>query len=371
MRAPSKKLIFFSLVAVVVAILLYRSRGSIALADFDWSRLGTAIARARPDLLFLSLLGIYGAYALRAARWKLLSRYLDRANFANIFSGTLIGFTAIFLLGRAGEPIRPLLIAKKEDVPVSSAFGIYVLERVFDMASTGVIAALALLAAPRLLAESESNPLLKVARTGGIFLLLSLAAGIGFLVYFRFHGAMLIQRRVDAWRAENRLQGWRGRLAGLLQGFSEGLHSIRTWADLTAAVSLSAAHWVLIAFLYYWVALAFGGRLAELGMDGALLVLAFTMVGSAVQLPAVGGGSQAASFLAYTAIYGVEKEPAAAAAIVLWLVTFAGATLAGVPLLLREGWSMGELRQLAREEADAEARGGHLDELRKPGDRLT
>jgi len=36
-----------------------------------------------------------------------------------------------------------------------------------------------------------------------------------------------------------------------------------------------------------------------------------------------GRGSQVASFLAYTAIFGVESEPAAAASIVLWLVTFA------------------------------------------------
>src|SRR5258708_36665384 len=52
------------------------------------------------------------------------------------------------------------------------------------------------------------------------------------------------------------------------------------------------------------------------------LVMAFTLVGSAVQLPGVGGGSQVAAFLAYTAIFGVEKEPAAAAAIVMWLITF-------------------------------------------------
>ena len=86
---------------------------------------------------------------------------------------------------------------------------------------------------------------------------------------------------------------------------------------------------------------------------GAMLVLAFTMVGSTLQLPGVGGGSQVASFLAYTVVFGVEKEPAAAASIVLWLVTFAASSLAGVPLLIKEGFSMRELSRIAREEEEA------------------
>jgi hypothetical protein len=68
----------------------------------------------------------------------------------------------------------------------------------------------------------------------------------------------------------------------------------------------------------------------------------------------VGGGSQAGSFIAYTTIFGVQSEPALAAAIVLWLISFAMCSLAGVPLLLRAGWSLGELRQMAKREEAAE-----------------
>jgi hypothetical protein len=76
-----------------------------------------------------------------------------------------------------------------------------------------------------------------------------------------------------------------------------------------------------------------------------------------VQLPGVGGGSQLACFLAYTTIFGVEKEPAAAAAILIWLITFAGCSLAGVPLLIHEGMSLGELRRLAEQEEEEVERG--------------
>jgi len=106
-------------------------------------------------------------------------------------------------------------------------------------------------------------------------------------------------------------------------------------------ISYSAAHWFLVLLVYLWVSHSFGGTLGTISLGDAMLVMAFTLVGSAVQLPGVGGGSQVAAFLAYTAIFGVEKEPAAAAAIVMWLITFAASSLAGVPLLIHEGFSLG------------------------------
>jgi hypothetical protein len=70
-------------------------------------------------------------------------------------------------------------------------------------------------------------------------------------------------------------------------------------------------------------------------------------------LPTVGGGSQLASILAFTTIVGVEKEPATAAAIALYLVTFAACSLVGAPLLAHEGLSLGKLRELAEHEKEA------------------
>ena len=45
----------------------------------------------------------------------------------------MIGFTAITLFGRAGEFVRPYLIAVKEKVPVTSQMAAWVLERIFDL----------------------------------------------------------------------------------------------------------------------------------------------------------------------------------------------------------------------------------------------
>ena len=363
MRKSLRQILLVVLVVGVLGVLAYRSRSLIGLEGFSWSRLGETIAQARPLPLVISLATIYVAYALRALRWVQLGRALGKLRFASVYNSTIIGFTAVFLLGRAGEPVRPLLIARKDRISVSSAFGIYVLERVFDIAATVVIAGLGLLVFSPASLPAGSRSLMMSARTTGTGLLVGLLAVVAFLVYFRFHGAGALERRLADW---HRRPGWHARAAGVFLGFAEGLQGMRSFGDLLLVVGYTAVHWAVIVGIYLWVPHSFGGRLGELDLGGALLVLAFAMVGSTLQLPGVGGGAQLASFLAFTGIFGVEKEPAAAASVVLWLVTFAGCSLAGVPLLIREGWSMGELRRLAREEKDAEALGTHVSSESTP-----
>lgn len=353
MRAGSRKLLFTVIGLTILAVLVYRSRGMIHLQDFSGQRLLDSIREARLSLLLLSVVAIYACYALRALRWERFSRYLGPSEFWSVYRMTLAGFAALFLLGRAGEPVRPLLIARKERLPISGMFGIYFLERLFDTACTAAIAALALALFPNFgQGDSSAGSMAAIARTTGRILFAGLAAAIAFLVYFRLHGAAFLDRRLGAWR--ERGGGW-AKFAGIVTGFSHGLQAIRTFGDLLMAVVYSAAHWALAAMVYLWIPQSFGGKLGAIGFSGAMLVLAFTMVGSTLQLPGVGGGSQLASFLAFTTVFGVEKEPAAAAAIALWLVTFAACSVTGVPLLIHEGWSIGELRRAAeREESAAE-----------------
>jgi hypothetical protein len=117
-----------------------------------------------------------------------------------------------------------------------------------------------------------------------------------------------------------------------------------------------------VVLIYLWVSQAFSGAFVHSDMNfwGAMLLLAVTLVGSVLQLPGIGGGAQIASIVALTAIFGVKEEPAIAIAVVLWIITFASCTLAGIPLLIHEGMSFGDLRKLARAEAEAEQAGKHV-----------
>src|SRR6202451_2576540 len=385
MSSSSRKILLAVIVVAVLGFIIYRSSGFINLAGFSGAKLWSVARNANPYYLLLSLVGIYVCYALRSARWQVFQSNLGPSNFWTIYRLTLAGFASIFLLGRAGEPIRPLLLARKERLPVVSPllppparaanpirplllarkerlpvadmFGLYFLERLFDTACTAIIAGLGLV-----LFESHSHTisgeagastskLEAAARTTGSLLFIGVIGAIIFLVYLRLHGTAMLERRTQSWRDAG---GWRAKVGAILMGFARGVQTIRTWRELALAIFYSALHWVGVALLYVWISHSLGGRLASIGFGDALLILAFTLVGSAIQLPGVGGGSQVACFLAYTAIFGVENEPAAAAAILIWVITFAGVALVGVPLLIHEGMSLGELKRLAEGEKQRE-----------------
>ena len=358
-RTVRRLLIGFVILAALVA-LAYQSRHKLHLADFTWRKLIHSVGQANVWLLLLSVVAIYGCYALRALRWQRFCRYVGPTNFLNTYTGTLMGFAAVFVLGRAGEPVRPLLLARKERLPASSMFGIYFLERFFDFAAAAVLACLSLLVFPKALSDAGADTSwVDNARKGAWVLLGMMLVLIVLLVYYRLHGAGAVYRRREGWRAAGSM---RRRLASVISGVSEGLQAIRTVPDLLAAVGYTVAHWGLAALVYLWVARAFGDAFAHSSMNfpGAMLLLTVTLVGSALQIPGIGGGAQFASIIGLTKIFGVEQEPAVAIAVVLWLITFASCTVTGIPLLIHEGMSMGELRQLARDEGQAEEEGAHI-----------
>jgi glycosyltransferase 2 family protein len=357
MNVSSRKALLAVVVVAVLGFVIYRSSGFINLAGFSGAKLWSVARNANPYYLVLSLVGIYVCYGLRAARWQVFQSNLGPSNFWTIYRLTLAGFASIFLLGRAGEPIRPLLLARKERLPVADMFGLYFLERLFDTACTAMIAGLGLVLFESHAhtisgaAGASTSKLEAAAKTTGSLLFIGVIGAIVFLVYLRLHGTAMLERRTQKWRDAG---GWRAKVGGILMGFARGVQTIRTWRELALAVLYSALHWVGVALLYVWISHSLGGRLSAIGFGDALLILAFTLVGSAIQLPGVGGGSQVACFLAYTAIFGVENEPAAAAAILIWAITFAGVSLVGVPLLIHEGMSLGELRKLAEGEKERE-----------------
>jgi uncharacterized membrane protein YbhN (UPF0104 family) len=360
MRGTVRRLFIAFLILAALVAIAYQSRHEIHLGDFTWSRFIQSVGEANIWLLLLSLVAIYACYAIRALRWQRFCRYLGPTSFWNTCSGTVMGFASIFVLGRAGEPVRPLLLARKDRLPVASMFGIYFLERFFDFAAAAILACLSLLVFSSKLSDAGADmDWVAGARHGGWLLLGAVSALVVLLVYHRLHGAGALDRGLEHWRATG---GIRGSLASVITGVNEGLQAIRNFSDLLTAIFYTAVHWTVVVLIYLWVADAFSASFphSDMNFPGAMLLLAVTMVGSVLQLPGVGGGAQIASFIGLTKIFGVEPEPAVAIAVVLWIITFAGSTLVGIPLLIHEGLSVGELRKLARAEAEAEEVGTHI-----------
>src|SRR4029453_12898938 len=90
--------------------------------------------RAEPLPLILAIGVTLLTYALRALRWQSLLAPIGPTHFNTAFKTTVIGFAANFLLpARAGEVIRPYLLARREGLPPTSCFATIILERLLDL----------------------------------------------------------------------------------------------------------------------------------------------------------------------------------------------------------------------------------------------
>jgi hypothetical protein len=93
-------------------------------------------------------------------------------------------------------------------------------------------------------------------------------------------------------------------------------------------------------------------HLSSLDLPHVLLLMAFSMVGSIVQLPAVGGGSQLAVISALQLVYGIPPELALSCGILLWLVTFMSCIPVGLTFAHRGHLSLRKLSKASHEEGE-------------------
>src|SRR6185295_16560731 len=92
--------------------------------------------QADPGLLLAALGTILMTYVLRAWRWQSLLAPIGHARFSVALKTTVIGFAASALLpARAGEVLRPYLLARHERLSATAAFATIILERLLDLAT--------------------------------------------------------------------------------------------------------------------------------------------------------------------------------------------------------------------------------------------
>jgi hypothetical protein len=109
--------------------------------------------------------------------------------------------------------------------------------------------------------------------------------------------------------------------------------------------------WVLIAYAYYAVTHAYPGELQALTLPHEVVLMGSSMVGSMLQLPAVGGGSQLATISMLSAGFHIEHELAVSCGMMLWAVTFMSVIPTGLAIARHEHVSIRAVAEA--EEKDA------------------
>ncbi|MGB8011491.1 MAG: lysylphosphatidylglycerol synthase transmembrane domain-containing protein [Terriglobales bacterium] len=344
-----KRYAAYAIVFLVLAALIYLQFRTWR--NFDWARLFQYGLNWRH--IVHGVLLIYFAYFLRAVRWKIFLRPVRKeASILRLVSPTVIGFTGLALLGRPGELIRPYLIARRENLPFASQVAVWAVERIFDIGGFTVLLVGAIFLPSKLRAFTEAAPpdvrqWIHLTGYALITLVLGLLTGAVLIAYRGTRIAQWVEDRF-AHLAENLGH----RIAQKIREFTVGLNTIHgPWAFLQLA-AVSVAMWWVIALAYKEVTHAYGAPMAVLSTTKVLLLMGSSMIGSMVQLPGVGGGSQLATISALDHVFHiVPKELTVSCGIMLWLVTFVAVVPVGLLLAHQERLS---LRKLSKETEKAE-----------------
>jgi uncharacterized protein (TIRG00374 family) len=320
----------------------------LAIALFAWflrhanlADVWAQVRRARMDLLLAAFGAVVLTYVIRAYRWQFLLRPIGPTRFRAAFRTTVIGFAALGVLpARAGDLLRPYLLARQEGLSTTATLATIVMERVLDL-----IAVLALLALyvwgfadagslpPGLMRAIEISAAVGVAAAavlmGLMWILATHPERIGRLV---FSAARVLPRRIA------------DRLADLAQTFSTGFAVARDPRALASAVVWSFPLWVAIAAEVWFVTIAFG---IVMPFMGAFLLQGLLVIGVAVPTPGAVGSYHEAYRIGVTAFFGAAEDAAVAAAIVTHAISYVPVVLAGILFMAQDGLTFGRIQSIA------------------------
>jgi glycosyltransferase 2 family protein len=320
---------------LVLAALFLWARSRI---HFDYHVFAAQVALADWRKIAIGTACIYLAYAFRSARWAMLMRHNKKVPLFSLLGTQFIGFTAVALIGRFADPVRPYLVAKKTGEPLGSQIAVYIVERLFDFGSMALIFSLALLWIPQTALSTAPDhagvlnhlfapliqryPILSVifARFGA---LLATLAGVLLLVAVRLSGNAVASFFEHSFGLISKSLG---QAAGhKIRTFHAGLDVIHSLSDFAISASISLSMWGVIAFAYLETVHAFTASPALAGMSFSQCVMLMMISGgvSVLQLPVLGWFSQIAFVAAaLSSLFGATPEAATACAATILLGTF-------------------------------------------------
>ena len=304
----------------------------------EWSSLGVAFSEAKYIYILPTIIIMFVAHYIRAIRWEVLLSPIKKVSVLNLFSVSMIGFMANNVLpARLGEIIRPIMIARKEKIGVSTSFATIAIERVFDILGIIVIASLLFCFLP---SDNQANSqavihqLKKWSAIMAFFGICTIAILFLLSLYPKKAGAVF-EKLLFVFPHH-----LRDKLVNLLHSFISGLQVFDHKIKLLWVGILSIVIWLLNAASIYVLCYSF-----DIGLSYAGACFVTVCIALAVALPQAPGfiGVFHIATQKSLDVFGVGLSSAQSFAILLWAVSVIPVTVTGLLFLWREGISFGEI----------------------------
>ncbi len=337
-----RALIAAGVVVLLLALTFYRMRG----AAFQWDLFLSTFYRVDWRWLSVAVVLMLLTYVGRALRWQVMLRPLGRkVNIFRLTSDTTIGFTAVVLLGRPGELVRPYLISLSAGVPFSSQMAAWLLERLLDLLVVLLLFGFGLTRIPS--HGLALGPGLQWVLGAGGYLVATLGvACLLFLVLFR-NFAEPVQRRILSGLTFLPEKHYT-RAERTLAAFSQGMECTRNPRFLAWLLFYTILEWIVIIGSYYSLFLAFPTAL-RFEITDVVIFLGFVSFGSIVQIPGIGGGIQVTAIVVLMQIYGLALEAATGIALFIWIITFVVVVPVGCLCAFHQGLNWSKLKHLPQD----------------------
>jgi uncharacterized protein (TIRG00374 family) len=330
--------------------------GSVFVAWFvtslNWSEVWNELGKADWSLLCVATAILIGTYLVRALRWRALLPADANASLTALFRATTVGFTALFLMGRAGEMIvRPAILSMKARVRPSASYATVMIERVFDMVTVVVIFAVDLAIFDLVTSDTEARRTFGAIKVSGLLLFAASVAGIYGLSVFRRRRQGVL-RYIERKLAKIHPRNVGTAIVSLVRHISEGLAVLHDVRGLAITLSYTILMWAMVGAVHLLVIRAFGISAGEIPLSGVVFVMGLSMIGSAVPTPGGSAGPFHAATVAALVLLGIARNKAGSVAIILHLVLFAPATVFGFFFAIRDGISIVRLAGSASDSTD-------------------
>jgi uncharacterized protein (TIRG00374 family) len=336
-----KHLKFIALILLAVAILWLFGR------TLDWHKVRMFVEEADDRLLFAAILIVCSTYVIRAFRWRTLLEPLTEAGMRPLFIATTVGFGSVFVFGRAGEVVRPVVLSLRDRrVRPAAAFVTIMIERLCDTITVVIIFSVCLMWVK---APAGYEAQFSRVRYLGLGLLLAAMAGLVGLAWFRRRSAAAIgwlSKRFEQWDfiPERVAKG----ITSTLEQLATALGILANFPELVRVALWSVFLWGVILLAYLMVLWAFG---LPFGPAEAVFVMGFAMIGSLVPTPGGAAGAFEAATAAGLMLMTVSKDQSAAVALITHLVLFAPALIFGLYYLIRGEINISRLKEMTSAEA--------------------
>lgn len=313
----------------------------------DWQTVGMNLRNAKIWPLVGAAVLINLTILARSMRWQAFLNPITKVGLGSLFAATSIGFGSLFIIGRAGEIVRPAILSLRERLRPSATIATILIERIYDTTTVVSLFALNLLFFDLSGTTLNDERSARSLRLLGLTLISAIIVGLIVLVILRLKSDRLIGKLERSSKGLPKTVA--GPLLNLIKHLADGLSVLLNLRELVVTILYTILVWSLISAATWMTLYAFGQNFTP---GQIIFILGVGLVGSVVPTP---GGSAGAFHVAAAKgfeILGLEKNLAASIAIIYHLIAFGPPFLLALYFLIRDEISISQIREMLASESE-------------------